>query len=136
MNLTVGANSTQTSIHLSNNENSTNIKITQNNNQVTATKEWPEDSVSISDEAKKKLEEATKISIGAPEGSQNKSLMELAEEIKQKTIEDIKERIKELTEELQKLEAQNDENSKEQAKLLQGQINALNGQLLTVMTSE
>ena len=62
--------------------------------------------------------------------------MELAEEVKQKNIDNIKDKIEELTEDLKKLEGQDNENAKEQAKLLQVQINDLNGQLLVVMTSE
>lgn len=88
-------------------------------------KEWPEDKLSISAEGKKKLEEE----------EESKTPQELAEELKQKTIDNIKERLEQLREELKKLEGQTDEASLETAKLLQGQINDLNGQLLTIMTS-
>lgn len=92
--------------------------------------------MSLSDAARQQLKEEQKANIDASDDSKHKSIMELAEEIKQKTIDDIKKRIKELTEELKKLTAQSDESSKEQAKLLQKQINDLNGQLLTIMTTE
>ena len=142
-------NSRQASIHLidnelpkvnsvndANNESSKALVIATANKQVTYSKDWPEDELSLSDAARQQLKEEQKANIDASDDSKHKSIMELAEEIKQKTIDDIKKRIKELTEELKKLTAQSDESSKEQAKLLQKQINDLNGQLLTIMTTE
>jgi uncharacterized protein HemX len=61
--------------------------------------------------------------------------MEIAAEFKQKAIDDIKDRIKQIAEELHKLQDQEDETSKEQIKLFQQQINDLTGQLLTIMSS-
>jgi len=139
-------NSIPSSIHLRNNElpkandaknaSSMVLETTANNNPETASKDWPEDKLSLSEAAKQQLKEEKKANIDASDDSKHKSIMELAEEIKQKTIDDIKKRIKELTEELKKLTAQDDESSKERAKLLQKQINDLNGQLLTIMTTE
>ena len=143
MNSILNINSGQTSLHLSseqasktNNQNSTNVKITPSINEIPITKDWPEDKISISEEAKKELESHNKENVDASDTSQSKSILELAAEIKQKTNGDLKNRIEELTQELKRLEAENDESSKEQAKLIQGQINALNGHLLTIMTTE
>jgi chaperonin cofactor prefoldin len=61
--------------------------------------------------------------------------MEIAAEVKQKAIDDIKDRIEQIAEELHKLQDQEDETSKEQIKLFQQQINDLTGQLLTIMSS-
>jgi uncharacterized membrane protein (DUF106 family) len=61
--------------------------------------------------------------------------MEIAAEVKQKKIDDIKARIEQIAEELHKLQGQEDEASKEQAKLLQQQINDLTGQLVIIMSS-
>jgi len=139
-------NSIPTRIHLRNseppkandakNEGAKALDITTSNKQVTSSKDWPEDELSLSEEARQQLKQEQKASIDASDDSKHKSIMELAEEMKQQTIDDIKKRIKELTEELQKVAAQNDESSKELAKLLQKQINDLNGQLLTILTSE
>jgi hypothetical protein len=118
-----------------NNENSTNINSTEVTQQNTSTKDWPEDKVSISVEGNEQLEEERKESLGVSDGSESKSIMEMAEELKQKTIDDLKERIEIASEELQKIKGQDDESSKEQAKLLQKQINDLNIQLLTIMTN-
>lgn len=118
-----------------NNERATNNDITQGIIPNASTKAWAEDTVSISDEANEQLKDEMKESVSVSDGSKSKSMMEMAEEIKQKTIDDIKERIEKVSEELQKLKGQDDEGSKEQTKLLQKQINDLNGQLLTIMTS-
>jgi len=99
------------------------------------TKAWSVDKVSISDEAKEQLKDEIKENVSVSDGSETKSIFEMAEELKQKIIADLKERIDKISEELQKLKAQDDEGSKEQVKLLQKQINDLNGQLLTIMTS-
>lgn len=97
----------------------------------------PADEVSISDEAAEKLLEEKRIThVDGADSSKKKSIMAIAEEIKQKTIDDLKERIEKLTEQFQKLRSQGDESSKEQIKLLQGQLNDLNAQLLTIMTTE
>lgn len=61
--------------------------------------------------------------------------MEIAAEVKQKAIDDIKDRIEQIAEELHKLQDQEDETSKEQIKLFQQQINDFTGQLLTIMSS-
>jgi hypothetical protein len=61
--------------------------------------------------------------------------MEIAAEVKQKKIDDIKARIEQIAEELHKLQGQEDVASKEQAKLLQQQINDLTGQLVIIMSS-
>jgi len=100
-----------------------------------STKAWSVDKVSISDEAKEQLKDEIKESVSVSDGSETKSIFEMAEELKQKIIADLKEQIDKISEELQKLKAQDDEGSKEQVKLLQKQINDLNGQLLTIMTS-
>ena len=99
--------------------NSTNVKITPSINEIPITKDWPEDKISISEEAKKELESHNKENVDASDTSQSKSILELAAEIKQKTIGDLKKRIEELTQELKRLESENDESSKEQAKLIQ-----------------
>jgi len=143
MNSILNINSGQTSLHLSsdqtsktNSQSAINVKITPSINENSITKDWPEDQVSISEEAKKELESHNTENVDASDTSESKSILEIAEEIKQKTIDDLKKRIEELTQELKRLEAENVESSKEQAKLIQGQINALNGHLLTVMTTE
>ncbi len=143
MNSIFSTNSIQTTLHLSNNEvpkvsnaGSIDLETAPSHNPNTSSKNWPEDEISISDEAKEQLEEEKKENVDASDSSKHKSIMEFAEEIKQKTIDDLKKRIEELTEELKKLAAQGDEHSKELAKVLQRQINDLNGQLLTIMTSE
>ena len=136
-------NFTQTSLHLESNnaakdksENSNNLVIRPSDNQKATAQGLPKDEVSISPEAAKKLlDEKKSESVDGSGSSKEKSIMEQAEEMKQKMLDDIKERIDEITEKLQKLEAQSDEASKEQAKLLQGQLNDLNAQLLTIMTS-
>lgn len=93
------------------------------------------DEINISNEAKEKLEEEVNESIGKTSAKEKKSPTELADEMKQKLIDDLKKRIKKLSEELQKVQDKQDEGSIERAKLLQGQINDLNGALLTIMTS-
>lgn len=118
-----------------NNAHATNIDITEEVNPNASSKAWSEDTVSISDEANEQLKDEMKESVGLSSGSESKSVLEMAEELKQKIIDDLKERIEKVSEELQKLKSQDDEGSKEQAKLLQKQINDLNGQLLTIMTS-
>ncbi|NQZ23684.1 MAG: hypothetical protein HRT53_16750 [Colwellia sp.] len=118
-----------------NNERATNIDITGSTTPNVHTKGWPEDKVSISDEANEQLKEESKESVNVSAGSESKSIFAMAEELKQKIIADLKERIEKVSEELQKLKGQDDEGSKEQVKLLQKQINDLNGQLLTIMTS-
>jgi len=120
-----------------NNENSINIEVEPRNNRQAEAKGLPEDKVSISAEAEKKqLDEKKNDKLDASDSAKKKSIMELAEEIKQKTIDDIKDKIKELTEQLQQLEAQGDESAKEQVESLQRQITDLNAQLLTIMASE
>lgn len=136
--------SRQASLHIDNNaaanaknDVSIQVEISPSHNEKVSAKGLLEDKVSISAEAAKKLLEESKAeNIDATENSKPASIMELAEEIKQKTIEDLKERIKELAEELQNLKAQEDESSKEQAKLLQAQINSLNAQLLTILSNK
>jgi transposase len=118
-----------------NNDQATNNDITEGINPNASAKGWAEDTVSISDEANEQLKEEMKESVSVSGGSESKSIFEMAEELKQKMIDDLKERIEKVSEELQKLKSQDDEGSKEQAKLLQKQINDLNGQLLTIMTS-
>ncbi len=143
MTLIPSTNSVQTSLHLGNNEvakgrgdNSTNITIKPSHNQQTSAKSMSDDRVSISAEAaEKQLKDKKSENLDASDNAKNKSVMELAEEIKQKTIDDIKNRLKELTEQLHKLDGQRDEKSQEQAKLLQGQITDLNAQLLTIMSA-
>ena len=119
-----------------NNERTTNIDRTVSTIPNASTKDWPEDKVSISAEANEQLKEKIKESVSVSAGSESKSIFAMAEELKQKIIADLKERIEKVSEELQKLKGQEDEGSKEQVKLLQKQINDLNGQLLTMMTSE
>ena len=144
MNSITSTSSRLTNLHLDNNEagkanNDVVIhgEARTNSNEKNVAQGLPADQVSISDEAAEKLSEENKTkNIDGSDGAKQKSIMELAEELKQKVIDDIKERIEELTEEMQRLETQGDESSKEQAKLLQGQINDLNAQLLTIMSTE
>jgi len=142
MNSTNGNYSLQTALHLgsndvskSKNEVSIKLEIRPSQNDETAAKGLPKDQVSISAEAaEKQLQEKRTENVDGSDSTKKTSIMELAEEIKQKMIDDIKERIKEVSEALQKLKAQDDESSKEQVKLLQGQLNDLNAQLLTIMS--
>jgi hypothetical protein len=142
MNSITSTHSLQTSLHLGSNdvakdkyENSTTVKIHPSDNEKTVSKGLPEDKVSISAEAaEKQLKEEKTASVDASDSAKQKSIQELAEDIKQKTIDDIKERIENVTEALQAAKIQDDESSKEQAKLLQSQLNDLNAQLLTLMT--
>jgi hypothetical protein len=122
------------SLNINNERASNNIK-TEETNPNSAAKVWADDKVSISDEANEQLKEDIKENVSVSDGSESKSIFEMAEELKQKIIDDLKERIEKVSEDLQKLKSQDDEGSKEQAKLLQKQINDLNGQLLTIMTS-
>jgi archaellum component FlaC len=112
------------------------VEPTANTNKNTAAK----DKVSISAEASELLEkekvEAKNENISATDDTKSKSIMEVAEEIKQEIIDDIKKQIEKINEELQKVKGRDDEGSKERAKVLQGQINDLNGQLITIMTRE
>ena len=125
------------SIEILNTHNDVSASIEKSNNSKKSTfiKAWAEDKLSISLEANKKLEDELKLNAEASEEPKSKSIMELAAEVKQKAIDDIKERIEQIAEELHKLQGQEDEASKEQAKLLQQQINDLTGQLLTIMSS-
>ncbi len=118
-----------------NNVHATKSDITEGIKSNSLAKAWAEDTVSISDEANEQLKEEMNESVDVSGGSESKSILEMAEELKQKIIDDLKERIEKVAEELQKLKSQDDESSKDQAKLLQKQINDLNGQLLTIMTS-
>jgi len=143
MNSITSTSSRLTSLHLDNNETgkaNNDVVIhgeaRASSNEKTVAQGLPADQVSISDEAAEKLrEESETKNIDGSDGAEPKSIMQLAEELKQKAIDDIKERIEELMEEIQKLETQGDESSKEQAKLLQAQLNDLNAQLLTIMSN-
>jgi molecular chaperone DnaK (HSP70) len=136
LNVNSGVSSHKTS--KANDKSSMDVEPTANTKQNTAAK----DKVSISAEASELLEkekekvEAKNENISATDDTKSKSIMEVAEEIKQEIIDDIKKQIEKINEELQKVKGQDDEGSKERAKVLQGQINDLNGQLITIMTRE
>jgi RNA processing factor Prp31 len=134
LNVNSGVSSHKTS--KANDKSSMDVEPTANTKQNTAAK----DKVSISAEASELLEkektEAKNENISATDDTKSKSIMDVAEEIKQEIIDDIKKQIEKINEELQKVKGQDDEGSKERAKVLQGQINDLNGQLITIMTRE
>ena len=125
------------SINLLNTHDERSVSIEESNSfkKSTFTKDWTEDKLSISLEANNKLEDELNLNIESSDEPKSKSIMGIAAEVKQKTIDDIKARIEQIAEELHKLQGQEDEASKEQAKLLQQQINDLTGQLLTIMSS-
>jgi hypothetical protein len=119
----------------SHNDVSPSIEKSNNSKKSTFIKNWAEDKLTISLEANEKFENELNLNIESSDEPTSKSIMELAAEVKQKAIDDIKERIEQIAEELHKLQGQEDEASKEQTKLLQQQINDLTGQLLTIMSS-
>jgi hypothetical protein len=125
------------SIDVLNTHNERSVSVEENNSskKSTFTKSWAEDKLSISLEANKKLEDELNLNVETSDEPKSKSIIEISAEVKQKTIDDIKARIEQIAEELHKSQGQEDEASKEKAKLLQQQINDLTGQLLTIMSS-
>lgn len=64
--------------------------------------------MSISLEANNKLEDELNLNVESSDEPKSKSIMEIAADVKQKTIDDIKARIEKIAEELHKLQGQED----------------------------
>lgn len=107
-----------------------NVTVSKGANTVTAS-----DSVDISDEAKKNLATDIAASLFKPEQTTTTSGGEDIKSVDE-IIEDLKEKIRMLMQEIAKLRAEGSEASQEQIKTLEAELAVLNAQLFELMSQE